>query len=143
MDGAGTDQADRAVWTGGQIAPERNQRLEGCTSRVDIFNTEGKHMGVWPIVKSPLSVATYGDRIYASEAGEKRGTQDLLIVDAKTDKVVNTIKNADVYVHQMALDQRTGDIYVASVYPEHGGQKRGREGPSNRRWTQEGATTQH
>jgi hypothetical protein len=48
---------------------------------------------------------------------------------------VDTITSADVYVHQMALDPTTGDIYVASVYPEHGGESRGPEGPSFVRWT--------
>lgn len=119
----------------GQIAQERFARIPGCTSRVDIFSQDGKYLGVWPVVKSPLSIAAYGNRIYASEAGG-RGSQDLLIVDAATDTVVNTVKNAAIYVHQMALDERSGDIYVASVYPEHAGQKRGREGPSHQRWTQ-------
>ena len=45
------------------------------------------------------------------------------------------LRSADVYVHQMAIDERTADIYVASVYPEHGGQKRGPDGPSFRRFT--------
>ena len=60
---------------------------------------------------------------------------DLVIVNAETDTVVDTIRSADVYVHQMALDPTSGDIYVASVYPEHGGESRGPEGPSFVRWT--------
>jgi hypothetical protein len=28
-----------------------------------------------------------------------------------------------------------GDLYTASVYPEHAGEKRGVEGPCHRRWT--------
>ncbi len=119
----------------GQIAPERLARIPGCTSRVDIYTQDGRYVGVWPVVKSPLSVTAYGTRIFASEAGA-RGAQNLLIVDAATDTVVNTIVNAAIYVHQVALDEGTGDIYIASVYPEHAGQKRGREGPSHRRWTQ-------
>lgn len=49
-----------------------------------------------------------GDRIYAGTTGEEKGRQDLVIVDARTDAVVGMIKSADVYVHQMALDERTG-----------------------------------
>lgn len=120
----------------GQIAPERTRPIPNCTSRVDIFDDDGKYIGVWPVVKSPLSLATYGNRIYASEASGKRGSQNLVIVDAATDKIIDTLPNVSIYVHQMALDERTGDIYIASVYPEHGGAKRGREGPSNRRWSQ-------
>ena len=57
------------------------------------------------------------------------------MVNAETDRVVETIASASVYVHQMALDPTNGDIHVASVYPEHGGERRGPEGPSFRRWT--------
>ena len=82
-----------------------------------------------------MSIAAYGNRIYAGTTGSERGRQDLVIVNAETDTVVDTIRSADVYVHQMALDPTSGDIYIASVYPEHGGQSRGPEGPSFVRWT--------
>jgi DNA-binding beta-propeller fold protein YncE len=121
----------------GQIAPERLKPLPGCKSRYDIFNQDGSYVGPWAIVGGnlPLSIAAVGDRIYAGTTGEEKGRQDLVIVDARTDTIVGMIRSADVYVHQMALDERTGDIYVASVYPEHGGEKRGSEGPSFRRFT--------
>jgi hypothetical protein len=120
-----------------QIAAERTTPIPNCTSRIDIFDSAGKYLGVWPVIKSPLSVATYGNRIYASEASGKPGSQHLVIVEAATDKVVETLQNVAIYVHQMALDEKTGDIYVASVYPEHAGAKRGAEGPSHRRWTKD------
>ena len=50
-----------------------------------------------------------------------------MVVDAETDDEVFRIPNANVYVHQMAMAPN-GDIYVASVYPEHGGEARGIEG---------------
>jgi hypothetical protein len=81
----------------------------------------------------PLSVAVYGDRVYLGVTGTARGRQDLVIVDANTGEVVGRISSANVYVHQMAMDPN-GDIYVASVYPEHGGEERGIEGPSFVRW---------
>ena len=55
------------------------------------------------------------------------------MVDAETDDEVFRIPNASVYVHQMAMAPN-GDIYVASVYPEHGGELCGIEGPSFVRW---------
>ena len=50
--------------------------------------------------------------------------------------MADRINEANVYVHQMAIAPE-GDIYVAyvaSVYPEHGGELRGIEGPSFMRW---------
>ena len=45
---------------------------------------------------------------WTGTTGEEKGRQDLVIVDARTDAVVGMIKSAVVYVHQMALDERTG-----------------------------------
>jgi len=45
-------------------------------------------------------------------------------------------ENIAIYIHQLAMDAH-GDLYTASVYPEHAGEKRGPEGPSHRRWTRE------
>ena len=118
-----------------QLHEERFTRLEDCESRVDLFDLDGNYQGVWPVVKSPLTVFTSGDQIFASEAGDQRGRQNLLIVNANTDEIVDVIENANVYIHQAARDENTGDIYVATVYPEHGGYERGIQGPSNRRWT--------
>lgn len=47
--------------------------------------------------------------------------------------VADRINEAHVDVHQMAMAPE-GDICVASVYPEHGGELRGIEGPSFGRW---------
>ena len=95
--------------------------------------------GPWSVVEGALtlSVAAYGNRIYAGTTGAERGRQDVVVVDAETDRVVDRIASANVYVHQMALDVATGDIYVASVYPEHGGRQRGPAGPSFVRWTRD------
>ncbi len=121
----------------GQIAEERLRPIPGCTSRFDVFNQDGSYEGPWSVVGGnlTLSIAAYGNRIYAGTTGAERGRQDLVIVNAETDTVVDTIRSADVYVHQMALDPTSGDIYIASVYPEHGGESRGPEGPSFVRWT--------
>ena len=121
----------------GQLHEERSERIEGCESRVDMLDLDGNYLGRWPVVKSPLTVFTFGDQIFASDAGDQRGRQNLLIVNARTDEISDVITNANVYVHQATVDQRTGDIYVASVYPEHGGEPRGIRGPSNRRWTRQ------
>ena len=113
----------------GQIAGERLRPIPGCTSRFDVFNQDGSYEGPWSIVGGnlTLSIAAYGNRIYAGTTGSERGRQDLVIVNAETDTVVDTIRSADVYVHQMALDPTSGDI--------HGGESRGPQGPSFVRWT--------
>ena len=123
----------------GQIAAERLLPLPGCRSRFDVFGQDGSYEGPWTVVEGALtlSLATHGDRIYAGTTGSERGRQDVVVVDAETDRVVARIASANVYVHQMALDPTTGDIYVASVYPEHGGRRRGAEGPSFVRWTRD------
>ncbi|MDE2906640.1 MAG: hypothetical protein OXQ28_11220, partial [Acidobacteriota bacterium] len=72
----------------GQIAPERRQPIPGCVSRFEVFTREGEYVGPWDGVPEPglpLSIATYGDRIYAGVAGSQRGRQDLVVVDAETD----------------------------------------------------------
>ncbi len=121
----------------GQIAPERLDPIPGCVSRFEVFTQEGEYVGPWDGVPEPglpLSIAAYGDRIYAGVAGSRPGRQDIVVVDAETDDEVFRIPDANVYVHQMAMAPN-GDIYVASVYPEHGGEPRGAEGPSFVRWT--------
>ena len=121
----------------GQIAPERLQPIAGCQSRFDIFTAEGDYVGIFEPVPNPglpLSVAVYDNLIYLSVTGAERGRQDVVIVDANSNQVVDRISSANVYVHQSAKDSH-GDIYAASVYPEHGGESRGIEGPSFRRWS--------
>ena len=123
----------------GQIAEERLRPIPGCRSRFDVFGQDGSYEGPWSVVEGALtlSIAAYGDRIYAGTTGVERGRQDVVIVDAETDREIERIESADVYVHQMALDPSTGDIFVASVYPEHGGRQRGPAGPSFVRWTRD------
>ena len=59
---------------------------------------------------------------------------NLAILDDQTGEVLDRVDQIAIYIHQMAMAPN-GDIYTASVYPEHRGFKRGREGPSHRRWT--------
>ena len=123
----------------GQIAEERLRPIPGCRSRFDVFGQDGTYEGPWTVVEGALtlSIAAYGDRIYAGTTGAERGRQDVVIVDAETDREIERIESADVYVHQMAFDPSTGDIFVASVYPEHGARERGPAGPSFVRWTRD------
>ena len=121
----------------GQISDERMRPLPGCEGRISILDLDGNYQGRWPVVPSSLSVSAFGDQIFVSERGDQEGRQNLLIVNARMDEITDVITNANVYVHQAALDKSTGDIYVASVYPEHGGEQRGIAGPSNRRWARQ------
>ena len=102
-----------------------------------MFTQEGAYVEPWAVVEGglTLSLAAHGNRIYAGASGAQPGRQDLFIVNAETDRVVEIITGASVYVHQMAIDQSSSAIYVASVYPEHGGETRGPTGPSFVRWT--------
>ena len=50
------------------------------------------------------------------------------------DRGRGSVDDIAIYIHQLAMDAH-GDLYTASVYPEHAGEKRGPEGPSHRRWT--------
>ena len=122
------------VTSPGQIREERTRPLPGCEGRISILDLDGNYLGRWPVVQSTLSVNMFGDQIFVSERGDREGWNNLIIVNARTDEITDVIPNANVHVHQAALDKSTGDIYVASVYPEHGGGQRGIAGPSNRRW---------
>ena len=112
----------------GQIAAERKDRNDSCLSRIQILDAEGHYLSEWTHV-NPLSIATYGNRVYASH-----DMSNLVILEESTGKVLEKVENIAIYVHQMAMSLG-GDIYVASVYPEHAGEKRGIGGPSHRRWT--------
>ena len=59
----------------------------------------------------------------------------LVASDEDTGEVVERIDDLAIYIHQLAMDSH-GDLYTASVYPEHAGEARGPSGPSHRRWTQ-------
>ena len=112
----------------GQIADHRTVPIPGCQSRIQRLDPDGQYIDEWTHI-TPLSIATYGNYIYASDK-----MSNLAILDENTGKVVDRVDNIAIYIHQLAMDAH-GDLYTASVYPEHAGEKRGIEGPSHRRWT--------
>ena len=112
----------------GQIAEQRNHTAPGCVSRIQIFDGDGNYEDEWTHV-SPLSLAVYKEHVYASDE-----MRNLAVLDAATGKELERYDDLAVYIHQMAMSP-AGDIYVASVYPEHAGFKRGIHGPTHRRWT--------
>ena len=114
----------------GQIAAHRTQRTPGCRPRIQRFDPDGNYIDEWTHV-SPLSIAVYGKRIYASDK-----MSNLAILDEDTGEVLQRVDDIAIYIHQLAMDAH-GDLYTASVYPEHAGEKRGVAGPSHRRWTRD------
>lgn len=112
----------------GQIKEHRNHREPDCKSRIQILDADGNYLGEWNHI-APLSVAVYGNKVYASD-----NYNSLKVLDDKTGEVLERMDNLAIYIHQMALAPN-GDIFTASVYPEHKGEKRGPEGPSHHRWT--------
>ena len=113
----------------GQIAPERRQPEAGCEHRIQVLSADGEFIEQWTHVM-PLSIATYGDRIYASDRMSN------LVVLNEAGKVLQRVEDLAIYIHQLAMDTH-GDLYTACVYPEHAGAKRGPEGPSHHRWTRD------
>jgi hypothetical protein len=116
----------------GQIAEERKTTDPDRKSRVQVFDSQGNYLEEWTHIM-PLSIAVYGDRIYASDQ-----MHDLVVLDASTFEVIERHENLAIYIHQMALDSH-GDIYTATVYPEHAGESRGPDGPSHNHWTRDAA----
>ncbi|MFN3233298.1 MAG: hypothetical protein ACE363_14240 [Alphaproteobacteria bacterium] len=114
----------------GQITDQRMARDPACTHRIQILDANGDYVGEWTHIV-PLSVAVYGDKVYAAD-----DRSHLVILDAGTGEVLDRIENVAIYIHQMAMDAH-GDFYFASVYPEHKDQERGPQGPSHRRWTKQ------
>ncbi len=112
----------------GQIAPERTRPEKGATHRIQRFEPDGTYIDEWTHIM-PLSIATYGNRVYASDK-----MSHLAILDEDTGEVLERVEDLAIYIHQLAMDAH-GDLYTASVYPEHAGKARGPEGPSHRRWT--------
>lgn len=112
----------------GQIAEHRTRPTPGCRHRIQRLEPDGSYIDEWTHI-SPLSIATYGNRIYASDK-----MSNLAILDEDSGDVLQRVDNIAIYIHQLAMDVH-GDLYTASVYPEHAGEKRGIEGPSHRRWT--------
>ncbi len=103
-------------------------RTPGCRPRIQRFDPDGNYIDEWTHI-APLSIAVYGNRIYASDK-----MRNLAILDEDTGEVLQRVDDIAIYIHQLAMDAH-GDLYTASVYPEHAGEKRGVEGPSHRRWT--------
>jgi DNA-binding beta-propeller fold protein YncE len=116
----------------GQIAEHRTKQIPGAESRIQILDPDGAFIDQWTHIM-PLSLAVYGDHVYASDK-----MSNLAILEASTGEVVGRVDNIAIYIHQLAMDAH-GDLYTASVYPEHAGEKRGPEGPSHRRWTRDRA----
>lgn len=116
----------------GQIADERWEQDPGRKSRIQVFDPDGNFVEQWDHL-NPLTVAVYGDRLYASD-----NMSDLVVYDAHTMQELERHERLAIYIHQMAVD-RHGDIYTATVYPEHAGASRGPQGPCNRRWTRDPA----
>jgi len=114
----------------GQIAEERRHTDKNRKSRIQIFDADGNYLEEWTHIV-PLSLAIYGDRLYASS-----DMHDLVVMDVATGEELERHKDLAIYIHQMAIDKH-GDIYTATVYPEHVGQSRGRTGPSHKRWTRD------
>jgi DNA-binding beta-propeller fold protein YncE len=112
----------------GQIAPHRTRVEPGAQHRIQRLDPDGNYIDEWTHIL-PLSLATYGNHIYASDR-----MSDLAILDEDTGEVLERVEKLAIYIHQLAMDAH-GDLYTASVYPEHAGEKRGPDGPSHRRWT--------
>ena len=116
----------------GQIAEERWHTDPDRKSRIQIFDADGEYLEEWTHIV-PLSLCISGNRLYASN-----NMHDLVVMDATTGEEIERLSDLAIYIHQMAVD-KNGDIYTATVYPEHVGEKRGAEGPSHRRWTRDAA----
>lgn len=112
----------------GQIAQHRTVVSEGCQHRIQRLDPEGEYIDEWTHI-TPLSIATYGNQIYASDK-----MSNLAVLDEDSGEVIKRVDDIAIYIHQLAMDSH-GDLYTASVYPEHAREKRGVEGPSHRRWT--------
>ena len=112
----------------GQIAEHRTRVAEGCLHRIQRLDPEGNYIDEWTHI-APLSIATYGNKVFASDK-----MSNLAILDEDTGEVIKRVDDIAIYIHQLAMDSH-GDLYTASVYPEHAREKRGVEGPSHRRWT--------
>ena len=113
----------------GQIAPQRTRPDPGWGHRIQRLDPDGSYIDEWTHIM-PLSLATYGNRVYASDK-----MSNLAILDEDSGRVISRVDDIAIYIHQLAMDAH-GDLYTASVYPEHAGESRGPTGPSHRRWTQ-------
>ncbi len=112
----------------GQIEERRTRTDADWQHRIQRFDADGTYIDEWTHIM-PLSLATYGNKIYASDK-----MSNLAILDEETGEVLQRVDDIAIYIHQLAMDSH-GDLYTASVYPEHAGEQRGPAGPSHRRWT--------
>ena len=112
----------------GQIAEERFAGDPARPGRIQIFDPDGNYLEEWTHF-TPLSIAVHGDRLYVSD-----DYHDLVVLDAHSFREIERHRDLAIYIHQLAVDSH-GDLYTATVYPEHKGAPRGREGPSHNRWT--------
>ena len=113
----------------GQIEEHRTRPDPAWGHRIQRLDPDGQCIDEWTHIM-PLSLASYGKRIYASDK-----MSNLAILDEDSGEVLQRVDDIAIYIHQLAMDSH-GDLYTASVYPEHAGEKRGPEGPSHHRWTQ-------
>ncbi len=114
----------------GQLAEHRERPIPGCRHRIQRLDPDGAYIDEWTHI-APLSLACYGKHIYASDK-----MSNLAVLEENSGDVLQRVDNIAIYIHQLAMDAH-GDLYTASVYPEHAGAKRGAEGPSHRRWTRD------
>ena len=116
----------------GQLAEHRERPIPGCRHRIQRLDPDGAYIDEWTHI-APLSLACYGKHIYASDK-----MSNLAVLEENSGDVLQRVDNIAIYIHQLAMDAH-GDLYTASVYPEHAGATRGAEGPSHRRWTRDPA----
>lgn len=112
----------------GQIAAERTTVEKGCQHRIQRFDADGTYIDEWTHIM-PLSLLCKDGKVYASDK-----MSNLAVLDEDTGEVLERIDDLAIYIHQLAIDSH-GDLYTASVYPEHAGAARGPSGPSHRRWS--------
>ena len=96
------------VWTEAQVDPRRKTPGATCNGkddRIQIVDKDGKQVAVWTDIKTPLSLAVAGQRIYASA-----GTR-IAILDAATGKEIEAIEGTSA--HSIAVDSQ-GDVYLAN-----------------------------
>ena len=106
----------------GQIGAYLTKPIPNCKNRLQVLDKDGKHVAFWPTQHDPLSITVVGERVYVGQFGGK----NVEVLDATSGKLIETIEGASVsHGHQVAVDPASGDVFVASVYPEHGGVKRG------------------
>jgi hypothetical protein len=77
----------------GQIAEHRTKPTPGCKHRIQRLDPDGKYIDEWTHI-APLSLATYGKRIYASDK-----MSNLAILDEDSGAVLERVENLAIYIH--------------------------------------------